>query len=399
MVGDTRTPLLVLMASAGLVLLITCANLAGALLSRTISRRKEFAVRVALGAGRGRLVRQLLTESTVLALAGGVAGVLLALLGLAVVRKLALSALPSYAHLSLDPRRSPSRCCSRSCTGLAFGLAPALSVGRSNMQGTLRDETRGTSESRRSRQLRGALVAGQIALCLSLLTGAGLLTRSLWAMTTAPLGFDPDELLTIDVQPPLARLDSTADGGAVLRAARESAARNSGRHRSRERERASLARHELQRPGHRRSDTAHRTNQQPFVTYASVSDDYFRTLGIPLRSGRTFGPDGSPGCADFDRHQRRDGASLLAERRRARHAHPSWTGCERAVEGHRRRRRRCAQRSGEARAGADHICVTSAGAEPERELHLFARREIRSRSRSRYSASRPRTTPILRRTT
>src|SRR5215218_7611100 len=102
MVGDTRTPLLVLMASAGLVLVITCANLAGALLSRTISRRKEFAVRVALGAGRGRLVRQLLTESMVLALTGAAVGLALAIGGLAALRTLALPDLPPYADLSLD---------------------------------------------------------------------------------------------------------------------------------------------------------------------------------------------------------------------------------------------------------------------------------------------------------
>ncbi len=88
------------------------------------------------------------------------------------------------------------------CAGLAFGLAPALSVDRSDPQDALRAEIRGASESRRSRRLRGLLVAGQIALCVSLLAGAGLLARSLWAMTTAPLGFDPDHVLTATVQMP-----------------------------------------------------------------------------------------------------------------------------------------------------------------------------------------------------
>ena len=202
MVGDTRTPLLVLMTSAALVLLIACANLAGALLARTLSRRKEFAVRLALGAGRGRLVRQLLTESVLLALTGGAAGVLLAWLILSTLRGVARTALPDYADLTLDGGVVLVTAVLSLCTGLAFGLAPALSVDRSDPQVALRAEMRGASESRRSRRLRGLLVAGQIALCVSLLAGAGLLARSLWAMTTAPLGFDPDDVLTATVQLP-----------------------------------------------------------------------------------------------------------------------------------------------------------------------------------------------------
>src|SRR5688500_13299066 len=182
MAGDTRTPLLVLMASAALVLVITCANLAGALLSRSLSRRKEFAVRVALGAGRGRIVRQLLTESLVLGLSGGVTGLVLAALALRALRSLALPVLPAYAELTLDRGALVFTALVAVVTGIAFGLAPALSVSRANMQGTLRDEGRGSSEGRRSRHLRGVLVAGQLALCISLLTGAGLLARSLWAM-------------------------------------------------------------------------------------------------------------------------------------------------------------------------------------------------------------------------
>jgi predicted permease len=288
LVGDTRTPLLVLMASAGLVLLITCANLAGALLSRTISRRKEFAVRVALGAGRGRLVRQLLTESTVLAIVGGAGGVLLAATGLAMLRRLATQALPPYAELSLDPGALLFTSVLALCTGLAFGVAPALSVGRSNAQSTLRDETRGASESRRSRRLRGALVAAQIALCVSLLSGAGLLARSLWAMTAAPLGFTPDGVLTVAVQLPAAAYESPDDVAHFFGQLEERLRALPG-----VRSVANVS--ELPTAVMNRNGITvvgappPSSDAQPFVLYASVSDDYFRTLGIPLQSGRPFG--------------------------------------------------------------------------------------------------------------
>jgi putative ABC transport system permease protein len=289
MVGDTRTPLIVLMASAALVLLITCANLAGALLSRTISRRKEFAVRVALGAGRGRLVRQLLTESMLLAAAGGLAGLLLAVLGLAVLRKLAHAALPAYAELSLDGGAVITTMLIALLTGIAFGVTPALSAGRQDPQATLRDETRGTSESVRSRRLRGVLVAGQIALCVSLLSGAGLLVRSLWEMTSAPLGFDPDGVLTAKVQLPSSDYESL-----------ESRIRFFEQYEERLRalpgvtgvaSTSELPMPEMNRNSLEIQGVAWPTaNEQHFIAYSSVSDDYFRTMRIPLLRGRTFGP-------------------------------------------------------------------------------------------------------------
>jgi predicted permease len=289
MVGDTRTPLIVLMASAALVLLITCANLAGALLSRTISRRKEFAVRVALGAGRGRLVRQLLTESMLLAVAGGLAGLLLAVLGLAFLRTLAHPALPSYAELSLDGGAVIATMLIALLTGIAFGVTPALSAGRQDPQTTLRDETRGTSESVRSRRLRGMLVAGQIALCVSLLSGAGLLARSLWAMTSAPLGFDPDGVLTAKVQLPSSDYESLESRIRFFEQYEE-------RLRALPGVTAVASTSELPMPEMNRNGleiqgvTWPTASEQHFIAYSSVSDDYFRTMRIPLRSGRTFGP-------------------------------------------------------------------------------------------------------------
>jgi len=292
LVGDTRRPLLVLMASAGIVLLITCANLAGALLSRTIARRKEFAVRVALGAGRGRVVRQLLTESVVLSVAGGAAGLLLAVLGLTVLRGLAAQAIPSYARLSLDVGAVLVTAAVAVATGLAFGLAPALAVRRANPQGTLRDETRGTSESHRARRLRGVLVAGQIALSVSLLAGAGLLVRSLVAMTSAPAGFAPEGVLTASVQLPsgayrtsaararfFEQLETRLRGLPGVTAVGDASAQPTA---------------VMQSNGIALVGAPPPTNAQPFVSYVAVSDDYFRALGIPLRSGRAFGPTDGP---------------------------------------------------------------------------------------------------------
>ncbi len=291
MVGDRRAPLLVLMASASLVLLVTCANLAASMLSRALSRRKEFAVRAALGAGRARIVRQLLTESTVLAIAGGAAGVLLAMLALDAVRDLATGTLPVFASPSLDWGAMLVTTALAIGTGLLFGIAPAMSIGRTDTQLTLRDESRGSSEGPHSRRLRGTLVAAQLALCVSLLVGAGLLTRSLWAMTGASLGFEPEHLLS----------------GVVQLSARDYSdpqARFRFRQQFEERIRAlpgvesvatatSIPTAVRQRMGVSPEGTPD-TEAQPFVLSTIVSDDYFRTLRIPLRQGRTFSPQDRP---------------------------------------------------------------------------------------------------------
>lgn len=290
MVGNTRTPLLVLMASAAFVLLIACANLASALLSRSISRRKEFAVRVALGAGRSRLIQQLLTESTILAVIGGAVGLLLAAGMLFFLRARALPVLPIHAQLSLDLGAVLVTGVLALCTGVFFGLAPAFSASRLNAQATLRDETRGASESTRSHHLRGALVAGQIALCASLLAGAGLMARSLWQMTTMPMGFDPDGVLTASVRLPprtyptpevRARfLEQLIERLRVLPGVETVATATS----------IPTVIGALGGVGSVRFtiEGVAASDAEPLVLFSSVSDDYFRTLRIPLRQGRTF---------------------------------------------------------------------------------------------------------------
>ena len=285
--GDTRTPLLVLMGSAGLVLLIACANLAGALLSRTISRRKEFAVRISLGAGHGRLVRQLLAESVLLSVAGGAAGLLLAWAGLAALRGANLDAIPHYANLSLDAGAIAFTFLLALATGAAFGLSPALSVGRAEPQAVLRDESRGTTGGRASNRLRGALVAGQVALSLSLLVGAGLLTRSLWLMATAPLGFDTTDALSFSVQLTGERYSTVESHIAFRDELSERLGALPGV------TRVAVTSFLPTRVANSNGVVVIGANRPPdeavpFVLTSNVSETFFETLDIPIVAGRSF---------------------------------------------------------------------------------------------------------------
>jgi putative ABC transport system permease protein len=286
LVGDTRAPLVVLLASAAFVLLVACANLAGVQLSRALARRREFAVRAALGAGRSRIVRQVLSETVLLGLAGGAVGLLLAMLALTLLQGLAASSLPSHAELSLDGVAMAVAALVALAAGFAFGAAPAFAVAGADPQATLREETRGASETRRSRTLRGALVACQLALCISLLAGAGLLGRSLWAMSSAPLGFAPEGVLTATVRlsprgyaaPPqrAAFYDSFSERLRALPGVADVA-------------RATWLPTVIdQRMGLAVDGVVPADQTEPFVLFTAVSDEYFRVLGIPLQQGRAF---------------------------------------------------------------------------------------------------------------
>ena len=201
-VGNVRRTLLVLVASVGFVLLIACANVANLLLSRAVSREREIAVRTALGAGRGRLIRQLLTESLLLAFGGGVAGMLLAVGSLAALRSLGSKSVPRLAEVSIDGRVLLFTLLLCALAGILFGLAPALRASRLDLHASLKDAARGSGASTvwgRGNNLRRLLVAAELALSLVLLVGAGLLIRSFAHLINVPTGFNSKNVLTLSL--------------------------------------------------------------------------------------------------------------------------------------------------------------------------------------------------------
>ncbi len=200
-----RRAMLVLLGAVFLVLMIACANVANLQLARAASRSREIAVRVALGASPRDLVRQLLTESMVLALAGGVLGILFALWGVPALMSLNESNLPPAAAIGIDGRVLVFTIVLSLATGVIFGLAPAMRLSRTELHDSLKEGGRGAAGDRSGLALRRGLVIGTVALALTLLVGAGLLTRSFRQLLQVDPGFTPDHLLTFSVALPAAK--------------------------------------------------------------------------------------------------------------------------------------------------------------------------------------------------
>jgi predicted permease len=199
--GRQRPALLLLASAVGVVMLIVCANLSNLLLARGAARQKEIAIRAALGAGKGRLIGQMLTESLALSCCGAVIGLLLAFAGTRVLAHLTAVGIPLLADVRIDGSVLGFALVVALVTGLVFGLLPALQVRDVKLQDTLKDSNRGSSQGRRHAWLRSALVVSEIALACVLLVGAGLLVRSFLRVLDVDLGFRPQRAAALRIDP------------------------------------------------------------------------------------------------------------------------------------------------------------------------------------------------------
>jgi putative ABC transport system permease protein len=292
LVRPVRTALVVLLGAVSLVLLIACANVANLLLARAIGRQKEIAVRTAIGAGRGRLLRQLLTESLVLACLGGLAGLLVAWWGIAALVELAGPALPRAEAIGLDWRVLLFALGLSGITGIVFGIAPALQTMEFDIRQALGHDSRGpVTTGARAHRLRSALVVVEVALALVLLVGAGLLIRSFHHLQQVPLGFDPHNLLVIDLPIP-----DEADDGRQARSQRaDRLLARIGQLRGVRGAAVATGLPAVNSGAVLHFNIAGRRPAGPedytMAGYTAVSPGYIPLMGIPLRQGRLFTRD------------------------------------------------------------------------------------------------------------
>lgn len=204
-VGGMRSALMILLGAVAFVLVIACANLTTMLLARAGAREREFAIRVALGAGPLRLLRQMLTESVLLAVLGGCAGTLLAVWGLNFLRMLGSQTVPRIAEANLDLRVLVVTLTGSVITGLLFGLTPALASAKPELTEALKEGGRGSTTGSRRNRIRNALVVAEVALALVLLVGATLLLKSFVRLQRVDPGFDPRNVLTMEVSLPVTK--------------------------------------------------------------------------------------------------------------------------------------------------------------------------------------------------
>ena len=304
-VGDVGPMLLVLFGSVAVVLLIACVNVANLLLSRATAREREIAIRASLGAGRGRIVRQLLTESVILALAGGTVGLVVAAGGVRALLLLMPPGMPRVTEVAIDARVLAFAMATALLTGIAFGLAPALRASRPTLQGTL-GATRNAGGTLARRRLSEGLVVAQIALGVVLVAGAGLLIKSFWRLHQVELGFRADEVVAADVPIPSFPSDTTPRARAFFDAVLEEVRAIPG-------VQAAAVASVLPFGGAGSMQSSFATEIEasptppggsaPMLVRTVVSPDYFRVMGIPLLRGRALSDadrEGGPAVALVD---------------------------------------------------------------------------------------------------
>ncbi|MGH7555484.1 MAG: ABC transporter permease, partial [Longimicrobiales bacterium] len=286
LVGDVRKPLFVLLGAVGFVLLIACANIANLLLARAASRETEFAVRLALGAGRRRLMRQVLSETMLLALAGGVIGLLLAQWGTALLIALQPRDVPRLDEVRIDGAVFAFTAAVALFTGLLFGGLPAFQLSRATLIGALKEGGRGALAARSGARARSTLVVAEMALAVTLLAGAGLLINSFGRLVRVDPGFQPEQTLAFSLYAPPATYEGDPEVTQLYRGVLERirtlpGVRSAG---------GVLA---LPLTGMWMIisfDVAGREppppGQQMTTVVRSATPDYFRTVGIPLVTGR-----------------------------------------------------------------------------------------------------------------
>jgi putative ABC transport system permease protein len=286
-VGDVGLALYVLLGAVGFVLLIACANLANLMLARVGARQKEIALRTALGASRLRIVRQLLTESIMLAVAGGTTGLLLAIWAVRWIVSLSADTIPRVHEISVDPRVAGFTLFVSVITGVLFGLAPAIQVSRPDLTDALKESGRTTAGLRRNR-LRSALVVTEVALSLVLLVGAGLMMKSFAKLSGVDPGIKPDQVMTMGVAILRAKYPEDEQVAQTYSQILERAAAQPGV--------VSVGgTSDLPLTGSNTSDSfiiegrpPIPKEQEPSTEYHVVTPRYFESMGIPLLSGRDF---------------------------------------------------------------------------------------------------------------
>jgi len=292
-VGETRRSLYILFAAVTFVLLIACANFANLLLARSAERHREFVIRGALGAGRWRLMRQLLVESLLLSLAGGAAAVLLAFWGTNLLVSFKPENLPRLSEIGVDGRVLAFTLGVSVLTGLIFGLVPAWAASRGRVGDALKEGGRSSTAGSARQRLRSTFVVVELAVALVLLVGAGLLVKTFWKLRSVEPGFNPDHLITMRVELPETRYKDVAPQTRFrkqvlagmnslpgVQAAMVSELPLSGDSLNHD---FLIEGRPLITPG-----------DEPSVETRSVLGDYFKVMQIPLQRGRDFGPQ------DFD---------------------------------------------------------------------------------------------------